>query len=174
MPTKKRKASGKNTSAAEKRKEEARILKLKVERIRSDNQLIKQMDEIQGRLNKLGNYNRPYDDLLSDVKQRYYKQKYVTDLITSSTDRQEKFPFTAYTMIGAAVLLFTASFYILFSDPTITGAAVTSVSKVAANQFVSTAVGMFIVILVLGFALHTAEYRHKHMHDKYKPPELLK
>ncbi|MBU2561809.1 MAG: hypothetical protein KKD17_05925 [Nanoarchaeota archaeon] len=145
-----------------------RLTKLQVERMRSDNRLVNDMAAVQKRLERLGHHNRPYDSVVDDMRWRYHKQKQAEKMLSQET--RENFPFSAYILVITAVLILGVSFYYMLSDPTVTGAAVEGVSKLATNQVMSTASGMLVVIAILGLVLHAAEYRHRHRHDKFKPP----
>ncbi|MBW2971723.1 hypothetical protein KY359_01680 [Candidatus Woesearchaeota archaeon] len=146
-----------------------RLTKLRVERMRSDNKLIKEVEAVQAKLGKLGHYNKSYDAVVDDVRKQYYRQKHVEKLLTH--EEKTNVPHSSYILIFLALAVIAGSFYVIFSEPTVTGAAVEGITKMATNQVMSTAVGMFVVIAILGIVLHAADYRHRHKHDEYKPPK---
>jgi hypothetical protein len=158
---------------ADPEKSRDKLTKIKIANIRSSNKLIREAETAQAKLQKLGHYNKPYDDIISDMRRSYQKKKEVTALLDNANRTPTPFPFSSYGIMGSALILCLGAFYLLFSNPTITGAAVTGATKIAANQFIVGAFGMLIVILILGVTLHSAEHRHKHRHDKYKPPSML-
>jgi hypothetical protein len=152
---------------SDEKKSKDRLTKLKVERIRSNNKLVRQMDKTQQKLSKLGHYNKSYDDIVDDVIKKHHIEKHVEHMV--STDNKSGFPF-AYIIGIIALIGFGTTMYFFVQNPTITGAAVQTITSLAANRLVSTAAGMFAVILILGLVLHAVDHHHKHRYDKFKPP----
>jgi len=156
----------------------ARLNALRANRINSDNPVITKLDEVKEKLNKVGEYNRSYDDILLDVKKMYFKEKQLAKHLNADVSKRS-FPFVAYSVIFLFVVGFGISAYFygihnIGSDASaITGAAVTGLEKAANNPFVTTAFGIFIGILLFGLVLHFVHQRHEHRHDDYKPPEAL-
>ncbi|MBN1544982.1 hypothetical protein JW898_05995 [Candidatus Woesearchaeota archaeon] len=146
-----------------------RLTKLQVERMRSNNRLIKDMDDVQKRLERLGHHNRPYDSVVDDLRLRYHKQRQAEKMLSQGA--KENFPLSTYILVIAAVLILGVSFYYMLSDPAVTGAAVGGVTKLATNHAISAVSGMLVVIAILGLVLHAAEHRHRHRHDRFKRPE---
>ena len=150
-------------------KADERLTKLRLERMRSDNKLIKDVEKVQAKLSKLGHHNRSYDDIVKDIKMRHHKQKQVEKLL--SKEIKTAFPFYGYLLILVAVIgIFAGLFYIVY-EPSVTGAAVDVAVRIAANQIVSTAFGMLAVLLIVGLVLHWVDHRRKHRYDEYKPPQ---
>jgi hypothetical protein len=136
------------------------LTKLQVERMRSTNKLVKDLESAQQKLNKLGHYNRPYEDILTGIKQNHYKQKHSEALIRQTTEQQ--FPWFKYTVIFiVAFLAFFTVFYSALSNPTITGAATQGITKIETNTLVSTAAAILSLIIILAIVLQYIDYKHK-------------
>lgn len=152
---------------SDEKKSKDRLTKLKVERIRSDNKLFSQLNNAQAKLSKLGHHNRSYDSIVEDVIKSHHHEKHVDRMLTDDT--RTAFPF-AYVVGIVGLIGFGATLYFFLQNPSITGAAVQTITSLAANRLVSTSAGIFIVIMILGLVLHTVDYKHKHRHDQFKPP----
>ena len=153
------------------KKAKDKLTKLRVERIRSDSRLIREMDAAQQKLNRLGHHNRPHGEILKDIRLKHNKQIHVERLLNSEV--REVFPLYGYTLVFVAVMLITAGVFYVATTPTITGAAVEGAADIMTSKVAATAIGMLIVIVILGIILHHTEYRHRTRHDRYKHPKML-
>jgi hypothetical protein len=149
------------------KKAEDKLTNIRVARLRSQNRLIKDMETAQAKLSSIAHHQRDYDDILKDMRMRHSKHIEVEKLLNNEV--KEAFPFYGYVLVFIAVMGLTAGAFFLITTPSITGAAVQSVAAIAANKIVSVAIGMLMVILILGVVLHHVDHQHRHKHDKYKP-----
>jgi hypothetical protein len=149
-------------------KAQEKLTKIQLARMRSQNKLVKDMEKVQTKLNKLGHYNRSYDSTLTEVRQRYNKQRQLDKLL--SQEVRTAFPFKGYVIIFLALFVISASMFYFLSSPTPTGAAVQEVKDFATDKVFTTSISIFAVIMIIGLVLHAVDYRRKHKHDKYKPP----
>ncbi|MFC1741418.1 hypothetical protein ACFL3V_02695 [Nanoarchaeota archaeon] len=151
-------------------KKRVKSKKARAAHVRSSNRLIHEMEHKQARLQKLGYYNRPYDDILTDVIKKHHENKHISRLMKN--ERKTSF-FTSplrYMVIILAGLFAGGAFYLFLNDPQVTGHAVSSVKYMAANRMASTTIGMTITIIIAGLVFHGVEHKHRHRYDKYKPP----
>lgn len=149
------------------KKAEENLTKIRVARMRSQNRLIKDIETAQAKLNSIAHHQKYYDDILREIRIRHGKQVEVEKLLNKEV--KGIFPFYGYVLVFIAVMGLTAGAFFLVTTPSITGAAVEGVAVIAANNIVSVAIGMLMVILILGIVLHHVDHKHKHKHDKYKP-----
>lgn len=143
------------------------LTRMKVARIRSQNSLIREMEDVQARLDGIAHQQRKYEDILRDLKIKHEKRLEIERLL--GREVREAFPFYGYVLVFIAFMGLTAGAFFLVTTPGITGAAVQGMAAVASNNLVSMGAGMLAVIVILGLVLHHADHRHKHRHDKYKP-----
>jgi hypothetical protein len=146
-------------------KSKERLVKLRAARVSSDNPLVKELDDAKSRLDMLAHYNRPYDDILSDVRERYAKQQHAERIVSS----QHSIPAYKYLLVIIAATLFGTGLFYVLSEPSITGAAVEAFDFAASNKIISASFFMILAVVVLGIAVYAAQYRHEHRYDKYKP-----
>ncbi len=148
-----------------------KLTKLRVERVRSQDRLVREMDKVQSELKRLGHHERSYDEVMSDLRKRHYREKHIDRMF--GDDLKYAFPTNAFVITLAVVLFVGGLVYVAYSDPEVTGAAVSITSSLAARQLMATSAGMLVIILVLGAVMHYADHRHRHRHDRYKHPKML-
>lgn len=147
------------------------LIKLKIKQIQSNNRLIKDIDTIQTKLNRIGHHNRPYDDVMKDIRMHHSKQILVENMVGNNT--KTAFPFYSYMLVFFTVMIFTAGLFFIITEPSITGAAIKEITDVIGAKFIATAIGSLIMILIMGMVLHHVDYKHKTRYDKYKNPKML-
>ena len=132
----------------------------------------RKVESLKGELHDVAYEHKRFVDVTSDAARKYYAGKHIENLLGS--DLRTIFPMNAFVITLTVILLLGGVLYIAFSNPEITGAAITETAKVVGHKAVATSAGMFIVILILGLVFHRVDYHHKHKHDKYKHPKMLK
>ena len=146
------------------KKADERLTKLRVARIRSGNRLINEMEKVQVKLNRLGAYDMPYDSKLSEVRQKLHKERHVDSIMGSHTSLPK-----GVLIVMLLVVLSGAAAMFVVSEPGLTGAAVSAVGDVTASDAFSTAFILLATVSAVALVLYAADYRHRHMHDKYRP-----
>ncbi|MBW2964324.1 A10/OS-D family protein [Candidatus Woesearchaeota archaeon] len=146
----------------------ARLAELKLQSAKSDHKLMSDLEDAQKKLDRLGFYNKSYDDIVDDIVKSHYREKHVNLLMDKGPKRP--FPTFMFVMMSLAILVLGGGTYFLVSNPSITGAAVTNVVSLASSRIVSTSFGVLLGVLVVGLVFHKIEHRHNHKYDEYKPP----
>ena len=139
--------------------------------MRSNNKLINDLENVKAKLNRIGNPNKSYDDVVQNIRMNHSKQMMADKMLNNET--KTDFPFYGYALIFLMVMVFTTGLFFVVADPSITGAVIEEVSDVISNKLVTTAIGMLTIIIILGMVLHHVDYKHKTRYDKYKNPKML-
>ncbi len=150
-------------------KSKERLNKLKVARIESNNRLIQDLDTVQSKLDRLGHYDKPYDDILQDVRKRYYAEKHFDSIV----EKRHKSNSFMYAISFFTIALSLAAIYLIWDVPSITGAAVEVTKEAAKSTVVSSIFFMTVAVLIFVIIVGGAVYLHEHRHDKYKPRNML-
>ena len=114
---------------SDKKKALERLAFLRAERIQSQKKHMKKIDALNSKLSQLAEFHRPHDDILNDIRKRYYKRKHAEQLL--DTERPKKLPLpqhhffqTFIVILVVALALFSIT---LFSpELAVTGHAVTN------------------------------------------------
>lgn len=172
-----------------------RLAFLRSERIRSHDKHMRRIDELQSRLEKLAEYHKDPDELISDAKKRHYRSLHAENLLDQSRPEKLSLPehhfFPTFITILIVVLLSSAMF--LFAPQLeVTGHAVTEyVDQGKFTDFSSTKESWgqawdairspsnsaisFITLAVCVAALLAAffgrvEYKHHNRYEEFKHP----
>jgi hypothetical protein len=153
---------------ADEERAKERLTKLRVARIRSENRLIKELDEVQRDLQKLGEYNKSYEQLEDELMMNHLRERHAERLLGEAA---KPFPTARYVMIFAAIMVLTAFLYHTFSDTTITGAAIRGVKGAAESQFIQVCFFLLVGLVVIVGVFRLSDYAMKRKYEKYRPPE---
>jgi hypothetical protein len=145
-----------------------RLTKLRVARLRSENKLIKEMEEVQRDLQKLGEYSKSYEQLEEELMRNYHRERHAEKLLG---DAAKPFPTARYVAIFGAIMVLTSVFYYLFADPSITGAAIAGVKGAVESELIKTCIFLGLGVVVLAGVFHLSDYALRHKHDRYKRQE---
>lgn len=152
----------------DRKKAEDRLTRLKVERIRSSNKLIKQIEDVQVRLNKLGESGKSYEDRVAELRKQMKKERYTEQVFDQVGPGYPGMRFFTVVVIIAAL---AGLGYFAYAQPAITGAAITTVKEVSGKKSFQLIGGLILGIAALSLFTYTTEYRFMHRHDRYKPPK---
>jgi hypothetical protein len=144
-----------------------KLVKLRAAHIKSKHPLIKEADELQSKLHSISHHGRPYDDLLTDIRQSYARQQHAGRVLQDAL--KDSVPAYKYAMIILAAAFFGAGLFYVLTSPRMTGAAVQAFDAAASSQAIRTTLLIAAGVVLLGLTFYAAEYRHHHKYDSYKP-----
>ncbi|NQU79792.1 hypothetical protein HQ545_08555 [Candidatus Woesearchaeota archaeon] len=140
-----------------------RLANLKSVRIKSENTLIHESDALQNSLGSITNNYTSYDSATYNIMKSYHKKRHFDRIVEKSIKTESKI--LPLIVIIAAI----ASIGALSLNNSITGFVVYESSDILTSKPIAFALGIIVVIAILGFVFHAADFSHRHRHDKYRP-----
>ncbi len=161
-----------------------------------DSSLYREMDAVKLQLLKLGEFGHPYDDILKDIRKRYYKRFYAEKVLEKHG--LDDVPVPSRLSLGSVLIILFSLVGIIgllafFPDAGITGHAVAKVSDhwfspvvgswklvfQSLGSFVSSLASSFVVMALvlaslLAYGAQKAEKRILYRDEEYKHPLMRK